>query len=116
MGAGKPWPQITQPELESRIAQGQLLLLVDDRVYDATDYLYDHPGGAGSIAKRADGRTNCKRDYEFHSSNAHGQWTEHQVAVLVKTRKPDAPTLPPFRGDGATPRATDDKPSKEKSS
>jgi hypothetical protein len=36
--------------------------------------------------------------------------------VLVKTRKPDAPTLPPFRGDGATPRATDDKPSKEKSS
>jgi len=39
-------------------------------IYDATDYIKFHPGGAESILRRAGGTQDCFEDMEFHSKGA----------------------------------------------
>ena len=97
MGQGKAWPEMTHEELRQRVAAGQALLMAKGKIYDATEYIVDHPGGPQSIVRRCDGKTDCARDFGFHSTYAQEKWKACQVAILVDKRSsPDAPKLPPF--------------------
>uniref|UniRef100_A0A7S4J744 Cytochrome b5 heme-binding domain-containing protein n=1 Tax=Odontella aurita TaxID=265563 RepID=A0A7S4J744_9STRA len=66
-------------------------LLVGERIYDATSYVSQHPGGKSSILRKSGGKADCEKDMTFHSKNAIKIWKRNEVGKLTK--------CPGFLGD-----------------
>lgn len=59
-------------------------LIAGDTIYDVTNYLRFHPGGAESLLKKAGGAADCTRDIEFHSKRATNLTKKMVVGKLRK--------------------------------
>lgn len=57
-------------------------LLVGDTIYDATQYISQHPGGQMSILKKSGGKADCSVDFDFHSPGARRLWRKHRVGKV----------------------------------
>ena len=58
-------------------------ILCGKDVYDATEYVKYHPGGAKSILRKSGGIVDCTRDMKFHSPRAINAWKQMKIGVLV---------------------------------
>lgn len=54
-------------------------LVAGDKIYDATEYLSQHPGGEYSILKKAGGACDCTEDFQFHSKSGRKVWEKYFV-------------------------------------
>lgn len=60
-------------------------LVVRDKVYDATLFLEQHPGGMEAILKHAG--TDATEDYDFHSPEAQRHWDALVIGRLAVDRE-----------------------------
>lgn len=82
LGVGKQWPQYTRDDVAKHNTHNSLWIVADDKVYDVTDFIQLHPGGAVAVLKRGGGCHDCRQDYKFHSKGAREQWKKFQIGVL----------------------------------
>jgi hypothetical protein len=60
-------------------------------VYDVTDFVGGHPGGAMALTRRGGGVRDCAQDFDFHSATARKQWADFRIGVVAdKTRVSNA--------------------------
>jgi len=83
----KDWPEFTREEIAKHNTPESLWLVADDKVYDATSFVYAHPGGHVAILKRGGGCADCREDYKFHSKGARDSWKSLQIGVLSAAAK-----------------------------
>lgn len=57
-------------------------LVAGSDIYDATEYLHQHPGGMNSILRRAGGATDCTEDIMFHSRHGQQIWKKYYVGKV----------------------------------
>merc|ERR1712151_244684 len=57
-------------------------LVVGDKIYDATEYIHQHPGGEASILKKAGGACDCAEDFKFHSKRGRKVWDKYFVGKV----------------------------------
>ena len=58
-------------------------LIAGCSVFDATEYLSQHPGGADAILRKAGGAIDCTEDILFHSLSGRKMWQKYLVGELV---------------------------------
>jgi cytochrome b involved in lipid metabolism len=61
---------------------GSAWLVVGDGIYDATQYIDNHPGGRESILKKSGGAADCSVDFDFHSRGARRLWRKYKVGTV----------------------------------
>jgi len=71
---------ITQEQLENLKKNNQIIIFIDKKVYNITDYLNEHPGGQQCLLKYH--LKDNKENYNFHSSSAQKKWKEYFIGVL----------------------------------
>jgi len=77
----------TMDEVAKHITKDDLWIVVKGKVYDATKYLEDHPGGAASIM--ISGGQDCTEEFEaLHSSKAWKKLDEFLIGDLVIAATP----------------------------
>jgi cytochrome b involved in lipid metabolism len=59
---------------------GKIILLVNDKIYDVTEYIDDHPGSREAILRNID--KNNKESYNFHSQDAQKLWEKYFIGYL----------------------------------
>lgn len=64
-------------------AAGRCWLTAHGVVYDVTDFLPAHPGGAKSLLRRAASNADASQDYDFHSRGARALWGRYEVGARV---------------------------------
>jgi cytochrome b involved in lipid metabolism len=57
-------------------------IVADGVVYDVTQYLSRHPGGADCILRKAGGVQDCAMDLQFHSKRGRKAWEQYRVGTL----------------------------------
>lgn len=57
-------------------------LVCGDDIYDATEYMNQHPGGTYSILRKAGGVEDCSKDLMFHSRNGRKIWKKYLIGKL----------------------------------
>ena len=94
-----PTVEYTYDDIKTCIHRGVMLIITDDKVYDVTNFIAQHPGGAESLLSRVDGHSDCTRDKSFHSIDARSEWDKLCVGKLCRSgrRQPTAhaPIIPP---------------------
>ena len=74
---------ISTCELKRHNNEQSAWLLCGNEVFDATEFIRDHPGGKRSILRKAGGKADCTRDMEFHSKQARKLMKQNRVGILV---------------------------------
>jgi len=88
----------TMEEVAKHTTKDDIWIVVKGKVYDATKYLEDHPGGAASIL--ISGGQDCTEEFEaLHSSKAWNKLEEFLIGHLADTGAPTGTPAP------ATPSA-----------
>jgi cytochrome b involved in lipid metabolism len=59
-------------------------IVADGVIYDVTQYLSRHPGGADCILRKAGGVKDCATDLQFHSKHGRKAWEQYRVGTLRK--------------------------------
>lgn len=73
---------ISMEEVEKHNSEESTWIVVDGRVYDATSYLDDHPGGAASIVMNA-GADATEEFMAIHSSDAKNQLEDFYIGEVA---------------------------------
>jgi nitrate reductase (NAD(P)H) len=97
--------QFTMSEVRKHASQDSAWIVVHGHVYDCTEYLKDHPGGADSILINAG--TDCTEEFDaIHSDKAKELLAPYRIGDLVTTAGAEqasplelAPS-PPIRHEG----------------
>jgi cytochrome b involved in lipid metabolism len=58
-------------------------LVAGDSIFDATEYMAQHPGGIDAILRKAGGVVDCTEDLQFHSRRGRNMWQKCMVGKLV---------------------------------
>lgn len=82
-------PHFSKAEISRHDTRESLWIIADKTVYDATQFIDQHAGGAQSILKRGGGVTDCSRDLGFHSSKAQNLWKTFQIGFVASDGKTD---------------------------
>ena len=61
---------------------GSCWLVASNKVYDVSEFVYQHPAGAKAILQQAGGRRDCVEDIHFHSKAAQRLWKGYIIATL----------------------------------
>ena len=77
----------TPDEVARHNTPGDVWLVANGKVYDATSWVHDHPGGMQSILTRAGGVVDASRDLGFHSSKAQKRWESLYLGELEAPKK-----------------------------
>lgn len=73
---------ITPCQLKKHNTIDSAWLLCGSVVYDATEFIHDHPGGKKSILRKAGGVVDCTKDMKFHSPRAVSMWKNNRIGIL----------------------------------
>lgn len=57
-------------------------LLCGNVIYDATNYINNHPGGSRSIIRKSGGAADCTLDMSFHSGRSVKIWKRCRIGTL----------------------------------
>ena len=52
----------------------------NNNVYDITNFINKHPGGANCLLKKAG--TDCSNDYYFHSKGGKSLWKKYRIGKI----------------------------------
>lgn len=74
-------PGFTICDVRELAGQGRCVFVAHGRVYDATDYLAEHPGGPASMVAKAGRFTDD--DYDFHSAAGRSIWEKFAIGHLA---------------------------------
>jgi nitrate reductase (NAD(P)H) len=58
-------------------------IVAGDSIFDATQYMAQHPGGVDAILRKAGGTVDCTEDLQFHSRSGKKMWQKYLVGKLV---------------------------------
>jgi hypothetical protein len=94
-------PRFSRAEVANHGSRDSLWLVAGTKVYDVTQFVDQHPGGTGSLTKRAGGCTDCTRDFGFHSSRAQALWKSFYIGELAPHTDDAGRTF--LRSRGITP-------------
>ena len=81
---GRRWTVFSKAEVARHCRVGDLWLTVHGKVYDATSWVAQHPGGEQAILNRAGGFEDASRDFEFHSSHGRALWRTLYLGELER--------------------------------
>lgn len=84
--------KITKDQVKKNNTEESCWVIVNDKVYDITSFLVDHPGGDGILLEFAGTDITFVLDdinYHSHSEAAYDLLTEHYVGDLVKEEQND---------------------------
>jgi cytochrome b involved in lipid metabolism len=70
---------ITYEEIKN-IKKNKIIIISNHKVYDVTEYLHKHPGGANTILNNV--KKNNYHNYKFHSNKAKEIWKSLQIGVI----------------------------------
>lgn len=87
VGLKQSWPEVSAEEAREHSDTNSLWIVSGNSVYDITDILECHPGGADALLRRAGGLEDCKADYEFHSYYARNHWDSCKVGEISEQQK-----------------------------
>lgn len=76
-------PTFTMCQVRQHNTLESAWLVAGDAIYDATEYMGQHPGGTTSILKKAGGLVDCTQDLYFHSKSGRQMWEKYKVGRLV---------------------------------
>eukprot|EP00931_Biecheleriopsis_adriatica_P069686 TRINITY_DN43488_c0_g1_i1.p1 TRINITY_DN43488_c0_g1~~TRINITY_DN43488_c0_g1_i1.p1 ORF type:complete len:567 (+),score=102.08 TRINITY_DN43488_c0_g1_i1:62-1702(+) len=77
---------ISLEEVQKHKDRGSAWIIVKDRVYDATGFLEEHPGGSSTILRTAGG--DATEDFEaMHPDSARALLEDHYIGALRKVEK-----------------------------
>lgn len=81
----------SEDEIIRMIKDGTKIILVDNKLYNVTIYCQYHPGGTMSLDKKILRvvnniliKTDCSRDYNFHSNNGKKMWKDLLIGITHK--------------------------------
>jgi len=72
--------KISREEVENLEKQGKVILFINNKVYDVTNF--NHPPGNDIIQKYK--MTDAKYHYDFHSPHAKRIWNSYFIGYLKK--------------------------------
>ena len=58
-------------------------IVANNKVYDVTKYIKEHPGGKYSIVKNAG--TDQTKSYNFHSKKGKDSWNQYHIGFINKS-------------------------------
>ncbi len=96
-------PHFSRAEIARHNTRESLWIVADGKVYDVTQFLDQHAGGAQSILKRGGGVHDCSRDFGFHSSKAQTLWKTFQIGFVATEGKTDEEGRNYLRSRGFVP-------------
>jgi len=73
---------LTRCQVRRRNHSKSAWLLCGDAIYDATDYINNHPGGNQSIIRKSGGAADCTLDMSFHSGRSIKLWKQCRIGTL----------------------------------
>ncbi|CDF34669.1 unnamed protein product [Chondrus crispus] len=79
----------TKEEVQEHNSEESAWIIVDGKVYDATPYLDDHPGGAAAIVMNA-GEDSTEEFMAIHSSKAKSMLEKYYIGELADESQPAA--------------------------
>lgn len=82
-GWRRKWPVFTHDEIQRHNHSNSIWIVTGTSVYDVTDILNVHPGGARAILRCGGGARDCSVDYMFHSTCAKRQWMYRKVGEIA---------------------------------
>lgn len=82
LGRTERW--YTRAEIAKHCTPNDLWLIVRGKVYDATWWVENHPGGAKALLRRGGG--DATSDFDFHSSSARAKWEQTYLGKVVDER------------------------------
>ena len=59
-------------------------IIANNKVYDVTTFINQHPGGCQSLLNRLGGKKDATEDFFFHSKKARKKWEEYHIGYLRK--------------------------------
>ncbi len=83
--SGEPSKKFTMEEVEKHSTENSAWIVVENRVYDATEYLKDHPGGSASIMINA-GMDATEEFLAVHSVTARKMLEDMYIGDLVTSK------------------------------
>lgn len=75
-------PTYTMCEIRRHANASSAWLVAGCNVYDATEYINKHPGGAQSILKKCGGACDCTADLNFHSKSGKKVWEKYRIGKV----------------------------------
>ena len=70
----------TKEEINELITDNRIIIIANDKVYDATEFLNRHPGGK-FVLNSAVGKISDKH-FNMHPEHAKQKWALYQIGVL----------------------------------
>lgn len=70
----------TWKDVQEHSTMNNCWVVVNEKVYDVTEFIKEHPGGSEAILKHA--ATDVTEDYEMHSKDAQTRWKTLQIGQL----------------------------------
>ena len=80
-----PMTPYAPTEIARHASLDDLWVIIDDKVYDLTDYVDEHPGGAAAIAKHAGEDATAGFKGPQHPSRVFDIVEEYRVGVVART-------------------------------
>jgi hypothetical protein len=78
----------TMCEIQRHNKEKSAWLVAGDDIYDATNYVNQHPGGKVSILKKSGGAWDCTEDFYFHSKGGRSVWKKYHVGKVKQCPGP----------------------------
>ena len=76
---------LTLEEVAKHDRESDLWIIINDTVYDVTDFLPDHPGGKKTLLKYA-GKDGTKEFTALHNPSVLGKWVADKVVGRIATK------------------------------
>jgi cytochrome b involved in lipid metabolism len=73
---------ITLNEIKKLRDNGYIILIANNKIYDVTTFVNEHPGSANAILRNHN--NDCSQSYYFHSSRAKKIWDKFRIGHLKK--------------------------------
>jgi len=68
------------------LSKKKKLILKGYKIYDVTEFIYQHPGGINSINKRIG--KDCTEDFNWHSKGSQKMWGKYHIGYLEGYSEP----------------------------
>eukprot|EP00053_Salpingoeca_punica_P004986 m.52067 g.52067 ORF g.52067 m.52067 type:complete len:399 (-) comp13037_c0_seq1:545-1741(-) len=80
----------TQCQIRRHNKNSDCWIVANGKIYNITQFLLFHPGGAECLLKKSGGVADCGPDFEFHSAQGKDLWKQFQIGSVVQCKSKDS--------------------------